>query len=236
MPCAKNIFISIFRNFEFGCRKMSQHSSRKYSQQNSGSVSHNKNHGRNFSNSRAGLKGKEIGLYYAKKQREKNETMNKDMIEITVEQINEVEKVCGSILNSSQANLFGGIDYESDFMMAYQANLSLNAEKKNQMQDDWETLTDPEPMSMDDAECFKKESSSHINKLTDFRKKLPTYAMRDQIVKLSQENKVFLISGETGCGKTTQIPQYILDYCLENRSIRPRVVCTQPRRISGNVF
>lgn len=46
-----------------------------------------------------------------------------------------------------------------------------------------------------------------------------------------REHQVVLVSGETGCGKTTQVPQFLLD----DPSIGPAasIVCTQPRRISA---
>ena len=45
-------------------------------------------------------------------------------------------------------------------------------------------------------------------------------------------NQVVLIEGATGCGKTTQVPQYLLDEAWQGG--RPcRVMCTQPRRISA---
>lgn len=46
--------------------------------------------------------------------------------------------------------------------------------------------------------------------------------------------QVVIISGETGCGKTTQVPQFILE--SEITSVRGAVcsiICTQPRRISA---
>lgn len=46
--------------------------------------------------------------------------------------------------------------------------------------------------------------------------------------------QVVVISGETGCGKTTQLPQYILESEIESgRGAFCSIICTQPRRISA---
>ena len=48
------------------------------------------------------------------------------------------------------------------------------------------------------------------------------------------QNQVVVISGETGCGKTTQVPQFILDAAIQSgNGSSCHVVCTQPRRISA---
>lgn len=45
---------------------------------------------------------------------------------------------------------------------------------------------------------------------------------------------MIVISGETGCGKTTQIPQYVLESEVESgRGALCSIICTQPRRISA---
>ncbi len=41
--------------------------------------------------------------------------------------------------------------------------------------------------------------------LNSFRQTLPVNSMRDDIVKTITENKVIMLSGETGSGKTTQV-------------------------------
>ncbi len=63
------------------------------------------------------------------------------------------------------------------------------------------------------------------------RKILPASHYRYAVTKIVADNQISLISGETGCGKSTQIPQYL----LEDPSIGPvsRIVVTQPRRISA---
>ena len=47
-------------------------------------------------------------------------------------------------------------------------------------------------------------------------------------------SQVVVVSGETGCGKTTQLPQYILESEIEAaRGAFCSIICTQPRRISA---
>ena len=59
---------------------------------------------------------------------------------------------------------------------------------------------------------------------------LPITAARQDIVQTIRRNPVVIISGETGCGKSTQIPKM----CLEaGRGITGRIGCTQPRRIAA---
>ena len=59
---------------------------------------------------------------------------------------------------------------------------------------------------------------------------LPIAARRQEIVQAIRRNPVVIISGETGCGKSTQIPKM----CLEaGRGVAGMIACTQPRRIAA---
>jgi ATP-dependent helicase HrpA len=59
---------------------------------------------------------------------------------------------------------------------------------------------------------------------------LPITGRRPEIVRAIRDHQVLIISGETGCGKSTQIPKM----CLEaGRGRRGRIGCTQPRRIAA---
>ena len=59
---------------------------------------------------------------------------------------------------------------------------------------------------------------------------LPIMAKKDEIIEAIKNNPVIIVSGETGSGKTTQIPKFCL---AAGRGIDGRIGCTQPRRIAA---
>jgi ATP-dependent helicase HrpA len=59
---------------------------------------------------------------------------------------------------------------------------------------------------------------------------LPITARKDEIVTAIRENQVVVIAGETGSGKTTQIPKMCLEAGL---GIEAKIGCTQPRRVAA---
>ncbi|KAF8946016.1 hypothetical protein BGZ47_001510 [Haplosporangium gracile] len=74
---------------------------------------------------------------------------------------------------------------------------------------------------------------NHI-KLFEKRKELPIFQFRDQLLTLLTSHQVLIVSGETGCGKSTQVPQYLAEFMLEGGlGDQCDIVCTQPRRISA---
>jgi ATP-dependent RNA helicase DHX36 len=76
-----------------------------------------------------------------------------------------------------------------------------------------------------------KENAS-LRQIASTREKLPIAGFKGLITDAVERNQVVLIAGETGCGKTTQVPQFLLDACWEKG--RPcKILCTQPRRISA---
>ena len=63
---------------------------------------------------------------------------------------------------------------------------------------------------------------------------LPILEKRDAILKLIEENRVVVLSGDTGCGKSTQMPQYLLDsFALQGRGAECNIIVTQPRRLAA---
>ncbi|MFC7753194.1 ATP-dependent RNA helicase HrpA [Tsukamurella soli] len=64
----------------------------------------------------------------------------------------------------------------------------------------------------------------------DYPEELPVSARRDEIKKAIAENQVVILAGETGSGKTTQLPKI----CLElGRGVRGMIGHTQPRRLAA---
>ena len=67
---------------------------------------------------------------------------------------------------------------------------------------------------------------AHLNFMPD----LPVTARKDEIIDAVKNNQVVIISGETGSGKTTQIPKCCLAAGCGTRGM---IGCTQPRRIAA---
>ncbi|KAK9152429.1 hypothetical protein Syun_010738 [Stephania yunnanensis] len=91
--------------------------------------------------------------------------------------------------------------------------------------------------SVDKVGIAKKVESyaskaQNLRQIMENRNKLPIASFKDTITSAVASHQVVLISGETGCGKTTQVPQMLLDYKW-GMGETCKIVCTQPRRISA---
>lgn len=86
-----------------------------------------------------------------------------------------------------------------------------------------------------DESAAPVKSSSH--EIQQVRKSLPVYKLRTEFLQAIDQNQVLIVVGETGSGKTTQLPQYLYEAGYTKREgnaskIR-KVGCTQPRRVAA---
>jgi ATP-dependent RNA helicase DHX57 len=81
---------------------------------------------------------------------------------------------------------------------------------------------------------MSKATQSDYIRSQKARSTLPVSGYKEAVLKLVRENQVVLLSGATGCGKTTQVPQFILEDAISaGRGGHTRILCTQPRRIAA---
>ncbi|TFK35903.1 P-loop containing nucleoside triphosphate hydrolase protein [Crucibulum laeve] len=78
----------------------------------------------------------------------------------------------------------------------------------------------------------KQPHSKQYKTILEARKKLPVYAQMDEFLKIFSEHQVIVMVGETGSGKTTQIPQFVAYSDLPHTKGK-MVACTQPRRVAA---
>ncbi|CAI9621573.1 unnamed protein product [Staurois parvus] len=76
------------------------------------------------------------------------------------------------------------------------------------------------------SELEKKKLS-----IQEVRRSLPVFPYREDLLKAISEHQMLIIEGETGSGKTTQIPQYLHEEGYTRNGMK--VGCTQPRRVAA---
>mmetsp|Transcript_21108 Transcript_21108/g.58873 ORF Transcript_21108/g.58873 Transcript_21108/m.58873 type:complete len:716 (+) Transcript_21108:74-2221(+) len=76
--------------------------------------------------------------------------------------------------------------------------------------------------------------SQRYHQILEKRRMLPAWEARKDFLKLVKRNQAVVLVGETGSGKTTQLPQFLLEagYHIQNGENRV-IACTQPRRVAA---
>eukprot|EP00978_Attheya_sp_CCMP212_P004713 scaffold10348_cov54-Attheya_sp.AAC.6 len=77
-----------------------------------------------------------------------------------------------------------------------------------------------------------KVYSDRYQSILKTRLKLPVYQFKERLLTAVEENQIVVVEGETGSGKTTQIPQFLVEagYAEQGQTM---VACTQPRRVAA---
>lgn len=196
-----------------------------------------------------GLSGREIGMYYRNKSlKSKEEEKRTGAIRLnpsvdvppsvlyqvhqcleTFEQQNQDERVChefqehfNHLLNVSFEEFLK--ESKRKAVIAEQQEMNIDGRER---EDNFNSRLKLElERKRDECEDYRKKYK--------MRQRLPAMQQGQLILKAIGENQVVLVVGSTGCGKTTQIPQMILDeYIMDGRASKCHIVCTQPRRISA---
>ena len=83
---------------------------------------------------------------------------------------------------------------------------------------------------LESAKSGKGEAYTMMN----VRSNLPASGSREEVTRAVNKSSVVVLSGETGCGKSTQVPQFILESEIAaGRGGETNIIVTQPRRISA---
>ncbi len=81
-----------------------------------------------------------------------------------------------------------------------------------------------------DSRMTSRPTKSASRLRIEFPPELPISARADEIIGLLMQHQVLVLAGETGSGKTTQIPKMVL---AAGGGTRGRIACTQPRRVAA---
>ncbi|XP_045598629.1 pre-mRNA-splicing factor ATP-dependent RNA helicase DHX16 [Procambarus clarkii] len=105
--------------------------------------------------------------------------------------------------------------------------------KKKKESDSEHSSSSEEEEEEEEDEQEPKFSEAQKKKLSidEVRKSLPVFPFREALLDAIKEHQILIIEGETGSGKTTQIPQYLFEsgFCSDGKKIG----CTQPRRVAA---
>jgi len=85
----------------------------------------------------------------------------------------------------------------------------------------------------DEVISLRKQKAAQLISHLTLQSQLPIAARRDEIIEVIAKNQVVIITGETGSGKTTQLPKILLEM---GRGVTKLIGHTQPRRISAKVI
>ncbi|KAH8396464.1 hypothetical protein KR222_010680, partial [Zaprionus bogoriensis] len=72
----------------------------------------------------------------------------------------------------------------------------------------------------------QKEKFQRIRKLRQAQRALPIARFKQELREALDTTRVLIVAGDTGCGKSTQVPQFLYEFGYRS------IACTQPRRLA----
>ncbi|XP_066584729.1 ATP-dependent RNA helicase DHX30-like [Prorops nasuta] len=137
--------------------------------------------------------------------------INSDIIN-DMEELNNIydKEIHSLLLNSKNYDLYKKVDISSLNLSPIQSN----------------TPDDSNAVARNETLKSKLRPSSNNG--------LPISQYRNRILQMIQENQIILIRGDTACGKSTQVPQFLMeDFSKEGNATDCNILVSQPRRISA---
>ncbi|CAL7951071.1 unnamed protein product [Xylocopa violacea] len=135
-------------------------------------------------------------------------------------------------LNANRHSIASGTDYVAEYVKKEEEELLESANYRIANDKNFENVSQITALTQD----IQNEETLNIYKTFHFvyhdKPNLVVTSKKDQIVSMIETNSVIVIQGPTGCGKTTQVPQFILDSCYKKR-LHCNIIVTQPRRIAA---
>ncbi|KZW02192.1 P-loop containing nucleoside triphosphate hydrolase protein [Exidia glandulosa HHB12029] len=109
---------------------------------------------------------------------------------------------------------------------------STPASLQRRWQPDAQFLADKSARLKAEREEYKKKPS--LEKIRNQRESLPVFTQAAELLQTIEANEVTICMAATGSGKTTQIPQIILDdWIAKDKGTKCNILCTQPRRLAA---
>ncbi|CAL8352958.1 unnamed protein product [Lota lota] len=187
------------------------------------------------------LKGREIGMWYARfgaVRRKQADRRSRPLVQMDEASEQQITNLLNSVKSEPPGASRDGYAWDGDEEEEEEKKVKVKVKAQGK-EKDLEYLF--QEVQRDDTldeflmkDLQSKKMDPKYQEMLKFRERLPSYSKRHELVDLINSSRVLVVSGETGCGKTTQVTQFILDdYITRGMGSLCRVVCTQPRRISA---
>lgn len=121
-----------------------------------------------------------------------------------------------------KVNMMGNVNIEEEDELLFDSNNNsiIQTDVKNFFANQTQEL------DQSDSQIEEERRNTHLEEMlktyvprNDYDPRLPITARRMEIIKTIEESFCCIIQGGTGCGKTTQVPQYILDHYMKKKNI-----------------
>ncbi|KAI1381041.1 P-loop containing nucleoside triphosphate hydrolase protein [Hypoxylon crocopeplum] len=118
-------------------------------------------------------------------------------------------------------------EYEGDYAPVLDPEQYIQWNLGTTMAGEGKTLNKEQRFLEAQIEAAEKKALS----IQETRKSLPIYKYRDEFIAAIDQYQILVLVGETGSGKTTQLPQYLHEAGYTKGGLK--VGCTQPRRVAA---